>query len=70
MSRSSEEDAGAFRSHTRKVAAQKFNEVIRSNTRVWDDKPMSDDERAYSDDAIRRAAQEFHQATYEPWPDR
>ncbi len=70
MSRCSEDDASAFRAHTRKKAAQKFNEVIRQNTTGWDDPPQSDDQRAYADDAIRRAAQEFHTETYEPWPDR
>lgn len=69
MSRSSEEDAGAFRAHARKVAAQKFNEVIRSNTPEYG-YSQTEDQRAFSDDAIRPAAQEFHEATYEPWPDR
>ena len=58
------DDAEAFRSHTRQKAAQKFSEVVRRNTRDWDDRPMNDDERAHADDAILRAAKEFHNSTY------
>lgn len=65
------DDAEAYRSHARKKAAEKFGEVVRQNTRGWDDPPMTDDQRAYADDAILRAAREFHSSCPpEPWPDR
>lgn len=65
-------DAHAYREHARKKAAQEFNEVIRRNTRGWDEPAMSDDERAMSEDAIVRAARKFHGATNSDydWPER
>ena len=63
MNRSTDDDI-AFRSHTRRKATEKFNEVIRSNTRTYDEPTMSEDDRAYADYAIRLAAQIFHQETY------
>ncbi len=38
----------------------------------WDSPPQSDDQRAYSEDAIVRAAREFHNSTYNDydWPSR
>lgn len=62
MSRYSE-DAEAFRSHARREAAKKFNEVVRRNTPSWDDRPMTDDQQAFADDAILRAARKFHEQT-------
>lgn len=65
-------DEHAYRSHARKKAAQKFNEVVRRNTRGWDEPAMSDDERAIAEDAIVRAAREFHDSTHNDydWPER
>ena len=67
-------DKEAFRDHSRKVAAREFNEVIRRNTSDWDGPPMTDDQRAYTDYDILRAAEKFHESTrndeYDYYPGR
>lgn len=57
------DEANAHRDYARRKAAEEFNEVVRKNTGGWDDLPMTDDQRAYADDAILRAAREFHSKT-------
>lgn len=52
MSRTND-DAQAYRTHARQKATQEFREVIRRNTPEYG-RSMTDDQRAYSDDAIRR----------------
>lgn len=54
-----DEDGDAIRRHHNQKAAEQLGESLRRLDRGWDAPPMSDDDRAYHDDAVRRAVEEF-----------